>query len=160
MMKQNVVDVLVYLFQNYISDEAEVQGDRQSVQNELVEVGFPGAEVDKALAWLEDLSVQPVSVNDLEARANTSVRVFAPEECRKLDSEARNFLMELERTGIIDSEGRELIMDRVMALETEQIDVEELRWVILMVLFNQPGLEEAYAWMEDLVFDGSGVYLH
>ena len=51
-------------------------------------------------------------------------------------------------------------MDRVMALETEQIDLEELRWVILMVLFNQPGLEEAYAWMEDLVFDGFGVYLH
>jgi len=29
-----------------------------------------------------------------------------------------------------------------------------------MVLFNQPGQEEAYAWMEDLVFDGYGVYLH
>lgn len=160
MMKQNVVDVLVYLFENYISDEAEVQADRESVHTELVEAGFPYAEVDKALEWLEDLAVQPESVTELEPETERSIRVFAPEECRKLDAEARSFLMELERTGIIDVEGRELIMDRVMALETEQIDVEELRWVILMVLFNQPGLEEAYAWMEDLVFDGLGVYLH
>ena len=32
--------------------------------------------------------------------------------------------------------------------------------VILMVLFNQPGQEQAYAWMEDLVFDGVQEHLH
>jgi Smg protein len=160
MMKQNVVDVLVYLFQNYISDEAEVQTDRESVHTELVEAGFPYGEVDKALEWLEELTIQPESVTDLEAESERSIRVFAAAEQRKLEPEARGFLMELEHTGVIDVEARELIMDRVMALETEQIDVEELRWVILMVLFNQPGYEEAYAWMEDLVFDGLGVYLH
>ena len=160
MMKQNVVDVLVYLFQNYISDDAEVQGDRESVHSELVEAGFPYAEVDKALQWLEGLAVQPDSSNDRVPAGALSVRVFAAEEIRKLDGEARSFLIDLENTGIISPDGRELIMDRVMALETEQIDLEELRWVILMVLFNQPGLEEAYAWMEDLVFDGFGVYLH
>jgi len=29
-----------------------------------------------------------------------------------------------------------------------------------MVLFNQPGREEAYAWMEDLVFDENAGNLH
>ncbi len=57
-MKQDVLDVLVYLFQNYISDEAEVEADRDSVHTELLEAGFPNAEVEKALAWLEDLSTQ------------------------------------------------------------------------------------------------------
>lgn len=46
-----------------------------------------------------------------------------------------------------------MVIDRVMALESEEIDLEQLKWVVLMVLFNQPGREAAYAWMEDLVFD-------
>jgi len=29
-----------------------------------------------------------------------------------------------------------------------------------MVLFNRPGQEQAYAWLEGLVFDGYGAYLH
>ncbi len=29
-----------------------------------------------------------------------------------------------------------------------------------MVLFNQPGQEEAYAWLQDLVFDEVPGYLH
>jgi Smg protein len=39
-----------------------------------------------------------------------------------------------------------------MALESELVDVEDLKWVLLMVLFNQPGQEEAVAWMENLMF--------
>jgi Smg protein len=29
-----------------------------------------------------------------------------------------------------------------------------------MVLFNQPGQEEAYAWLEDLMFEDVEGYLH
>ncbi len=47
-----------------------------------------------------------------------------------------------------------------MALETDDIDLSQLKWVILMVLFNQPGQEEAYAWMEDLLFEDVTGYLH
>ena len=61
--------------------------------------------------------------------------------------------MFLEQTGVLDHNTREMVIDRVMALESEEIDLEQLKWVVLMVLFNQPGREAAYAWMEDLVFD-------
>jgi Smg protein len=47
-----------------------------------------------------------------------------------------------------------------MALATDEIDLTQLKWIILMVLFNQPGQEEAYAWMEDLMFEGLSDYLH
>ena len=157
-MKQDVLDVLVYLFQNYINDEAEVEADRDSVHTELLEAGFPNAEVEKALAWLEDLSTQEHPPATLEAAR--SLRVFADEECAKVSTDALGFLMDLERSGILSIEGREIIMNRVMTLDTEQIDVEELKWLILMALFNQPGQEEAYAWVEDLVFDGDCGYLH
>ena len=54
----------------------------------------------------------------------------------------------------------EILVDRLLALESADIDVEQIKWVVLMVLFNQPGQEDAYAWMEDLVYEGYGIYLH
>ena len=42
---------------------------------------------------------------------------------------------------------------RPMALGGDDIDLDQLKWVVLMVLFNQPGREAAFAWMEDLVLD-------
>jgi Smg protein len=47
-----------------------------------------------------------------------------------------------------------------MALDSEDFDLEQLKWVVLMVLFKQPGQEAAYAWMEDLVFDNTSNSLH
>ena len=50
--------------------------------------------------------------------------------------------------------------DRIMALETDDIDLDTVKWVVLMVLFNQPGQEAAYAWMEGLVLDDIATPLH
>jgi Smg protein len=55
---------------------------------------------------------------------------------------------------------REILIDRLLALETHDIDVEQIKWVVLMVLFSQPGQELAYARMEDLVFDEGETTLH
>ncbi|MEZ5671400.1 MAG: DUF494 family protein [Thiotrichaceae bacterium] len=61
--------------------------------------------------------------------------------------------MFLEQANILDPQTRELVIDRVMALDTEEFTLEQLKWVVLMVLFNQPGQESSLAWMEDLVYD-------
>jgi Smg protein len=47
-----------------------------------------------------------------------------------------------------------------MALESDEVDLDQLKWVILMVLFNQPGQEAAVAWMEDLVLDEVVAQVH
>jgi len=151
-MKENVLDVLMYLFQNYMYDDADVEPDRESVETELLEAGFPSYEIQKALDWLDDLVERqetPIAVGNGER----SFRIYTPQETGKLDVECRGFLLFLEQTGILSAETRELIIDRVMALNSEDMDLSQLRWIILLVLFNQPGQEEAYAWLEDLVFD-------
>ena len=50
--------------------------------------------------------------------------------------------------------------DRLLALESSDIDVEQVKWVVLMVLFSQPGQELAYARMEDLVFEETPAHVH
>ena len=158
-MKENVLDVLLYLFQNYMSDDDDSSSDRESIETELLEAGFPSAEINQAFEWLDGLAARqetPVIVFNEER----SFRVFTPQELARLDVQGRGFLLFLEQAGVLSSETRELVIDRVMALETDEIDLTQLKWIILMVLFNQPGQEEAYAWMEDLMFEDIAGYLH
>jgi Smg protein len=46
-----------------------------------------------------------------------------------------------------------MVIDRIFDLDKEVISLDDLKWVVLMVLFNVPGQEGAYAQMEDLIFD-------
>ena len=68
--------------------------------------------------------------------------------------------MFLEQSGVLDAERRELVLDRVMALDANEVDLDDLKWVILMVLFDTPGLEAAYAWMESHLLESGGDRVH
>ncbi len=158
-MKENILDVLMYLFENYMNDEIEFDADEESLRTELEQAGFHKAEISKAFLWLEGLAGLQDGSEQLVLNAE-SIRIYTAEEHEKLDLDSRGFLMFLEQTGVLDHNTREMVIDRVMALESEEIDLEQLKWVVLMVLFNQPGREAAYAWMEDLVFEEMPGIIH
>lgn len=159
-MKESVLDVLMYLFENYYMDEEiENNPDRESLHVELLEAGFPASEITKAFDWLEGLAEQREAGQTVLPTTH-SIRLFTDREMDYLDLESRGFLMFLEQLGILTPTSRELVIERVMALDADDMDIEQLKWIILMVLFNEPGHEAAYAWMEDLVFDNVAGILH
>ncbi|HTL14090.1 MAG TPA: DUF494 family protein [Thermomonas sp.] len=155
-MKESILDVLLYLFEHYFTNEAlAVPGDDFTAQDgplvgELTEAGFSAPEIRKAFDWLDALARQRPAPG--QARAGGPTRVFHEAELAKLDREARGFLLFLEQHGILGAEQRELVLDRAMALDQDELDLDDLKWVVLMVLFNQPGSEAAYAWMETQMF--------
>lgn len=151
-MKENVLDVLMYLFENYMDDETEMHPDRESLQVELQEAGFRKKEINKAFAWLEGLA-SDTGTNDVASPAARSTRVFSALESVRLDVEARGFLLYLEQVGLLTGQQRELVLDRLMALESDEIDIDQVKWVVLMVMFNQPGQDTPQPWMEDLFFE-------
>jgi len=151
MKEENVLDVLMYLFENYLDEETEVQPDRETLRVELEAAGFPGGEVNKAFSWLEALAEEAPTPESVPTQ--TALRIYSPEECLRLDTASRGFLIYLEQIGILNPIQRELVVDRIMALGTDEIDIDQVKWIILMVLFNQPGQELAYARMEDLVLE-------
>lgn len=155
-MKENVIDVLLYLFENYIDTEETVKPDKQALELELEQVGFHELEIHKALDWLEDMTV----VSDQPIKRQDSMRVFNDTEMERLDIECRGYLLFLEQVGVLDIDTREVVIERVLALDTEEIDLDQLKWVVLMVLFYQPGREVAFAWMEDLVFEDMEAVIH
>src|SRR5690606_1998098 len=127
-MKENVLDVLMYLFENYMDDETEMNPDRESLRVELQEAGFRRTEITKAFAWLEGLAAEPGAA-DVALPAARSVRVFSNEEIARLEPAARGFLLYLEQVGLLNAQQRELVLDRVMALDADDVDVEQVKWV-------------------------------
>jgi len=159
-MKETVLDVLMYLFDNYEDEDVKLTPDQDALRGQLMDAGFAEREVGKAFDWLEDLATQKDNhylSTDIETSA---LRIYHVKELQKLDTECRGFLLFLEQAGVLDSQNRELVIDRVMALESEDIDLQQLKWVVLMVLFNQPGKEGIVTWMEDVVMDDLNANMH
>ena len=155
-------DILMYLFENYIHSEAEIMVDQESLTDELTRAGFHQDEIYKALSWLEKLAaLQDTDAYPYLTRVGRrSVRVYVDDEMQLLDVECRGFLLFLEQVNVLDFTTREMVIDRVMELDTKFFSIDDLKWVVLMVLFNVPGKENAYSQMEDLIFDEQEGPLH
>jgi Smg protein len=159
-MKESVLDILIYLFENYFDAELSVapEPDRDTLKDELERAGFSEREVGRALEWLEQLCADPERAGVIPS--SRSMRVFDTREQARLDTDCRGYILYLESIGIVNAAQRELVIDRLLALDARQIDIEQVKWVVLMVLFSQPGQENALLRMEDLVFDGRAEAVH
>ena len=158
-MKENVLDVLMYLFETYIDAEEEPEPDQNELRDELARAGFGDPEIDRALEWLDGLTDNHDRFNHHPQTAH-GTRIYNDIETDRLDVGCRGFISYLEQIGILSPTQREILIDRLLALDSRDIDVEQIKWVVLMVLFTQPGQELAYARMEDLVFDEGESSLH
>jgi Smg protein len=156
-MKESVLDVLMYLFESYVDSTDEPEPDRSEIERELGRAGFHAREIARAFDWLDGLHDAGATAS---APQGTAFRVFDPAEQERLDAASRGYLLKLEQIGILKPAQREIVIDRLLALDSEEIDVEQTKWVVLMVLFSQPGQQEAYARMEDLVYADDSAWLH
>lgn len=156
-----LLDVLLYLFENYFYDDPELARDRATLQVSLIQAGFSPAEVSKAFDWLDVLSAQRSGFEPVHDGSQPGpVRLYADQEMERLDIDCRGFLMFLTDNGILDAAQHEHVVERAMALDQEDIDLDDLKWVVLMVLFNQPGQEAAFAWMESHMFHDENEPVH
>lgn len=177
-MNGTVLDILIYVFDRYMLDEAPDVPEREALARDLESAGFGEANVERALDWLADLAGErhrtvqtettaPATAVVPEASAllavqrdATALRVYASTELLHLPADCRGLLMTLEQVGILDPQQREIVIERLLALDAEEFDLEKVKWVVLMVLSSQPGQEQACARMEDLVFEGPDSPLH
>ena len=157
-MKQEVFDILLYLFENYIYEDEDLDPDE--IEKELQSAGFNEQTISKAFDWLDGLSSASEDEHAPILAHKQAIRIYTLEEMRHLDTECRGFLLFLEQMGVLDHISRETVIDRAMALDSDEMNLEQLKWVVLMVIFNQPGGEAAAAWMEDIVIDQMATQLH
>ena len=153
-------DVLMYLFENYMDDDAPLDANQEELKAELVGAGFAQDEVTKAFDWLDFIARHADSALPQRTPHRHAIRVYNSEEQKILDVKCRGFVLYLEQVGILDPINRELVIDRAMALDMPDFDLDRLKWVVLMVLLNQPGQETRLAWLEDFVLENFPQQLH
>lgn len=128
-------DILVFLFEN--CQQAELAYDRERVAKKLSAAGFEDSDISEALHWLAGVLRAPQATANALPDARTSFRVFAPRELAKLDAECRGFVLTLEHSGILTPLTRELVLERSLAASGQALTLEQLKLIVLMVLWNQ-----------------------
>jgi len=151
-MNENIIDLLVYLFENYLSEHTNLQEQytKSSIYTGLEQAGFEKNTIDTAFAWL--LSIHENPIEPIKQSAG-SVRIYSPLEHSILDNEGIDFISYLESSGILSPTTRELLINGLLNLNADNIDVDDLQWLALIILFSQPEEEQAFASMESLMFD-------
>ena len=148
MITGSILDILIYVFDRFMLDEVPEVPQRVELARHLEGRGFPPPNVERALDWLVDLA----SVRDRPplAGCDAAMRVFTDSESSRLSTECRGFLLTLQRLGVLSVQQREIVIERLLALDADELGPEQLRWVVLMVLSSQPGEEHAFARLEVL----------
>lgn len=128
-------DILVYLFESYIHADACPESDQ--LARKLSAAGFEDEEITEALEWLAGLRKLAANARPCITPAADSIRLYADEECSRLNAECRGFLAFLESAGVLDPASREFIIERAMALDNFTINLNRLKVIVLMVLWQQ-----------------------
>ncbi len=133
-------DVLMYLFETYIHTEAELRVDQDKLEQDLTDAGFEREDIYNALLWLEKLAdYQEGLAEPMQLAQILSPRIYTRKSVNDWMPAAVGFCFSLSRFRCSTFETREMVIERVLALDNAEFELDDLKWVILMVLFNIPG---------------------
>lgn len=153
-------EVLMFIFENYMDGNVSLRADTPTMVVELETVGFTRQEIELAIDWLEGLDRFQTGINAGGMVTSNAIRHYVAEETEQLGREGKGFLLYLEQLGILDSATREMVIDRVMALDYREVDLGRIKWVVLMVLFSQPEKKSTLSLLQDMILSDAFDLLH
>jgi len=156
----SVLKVLIYVYDHYMLGDPAGVPERRRMLEDLQKRGFSVSEVVAAMEWLSALVGDQRASSAADALSAPGMRVFADGELSRLAPDCRAFLMLLDRQHVLTPQQRELVIERALALDVEEVDVEQLKWVVLLVLSSQPGQELAFARFESVMSGAGGPVRH
>src|SRR5471032_2547077 len=128
-------DILVYVFEN--CQQYELSNEKERVAKKLSAAGFDDSDISEALSWLAGVVRGPHRSLAPLPESGAGFRAYAPKELAKLDTECRGLLIYFEQSGILTPQMREHVIERALAATGEGLTIEQLKLIVLMVLWNQ-----------------------
>jgi Smg protein len=125
-------DILTFLIERYFGSGS--YPDPDTLSRQLTAAGFDEEEIRETLHWLSGLEREALIA---ELPACHGLRYFSSHEERIIDVASRSFLLFLERCRVLSSSQRELIIDRILALNVPEARLDHVKLVVLLVLWNQ-----------------------
>jgi len=150
-------DVLVYLYENYSALSA--CPDARALTRSLADAGFDEDEIADAIGWLHGLASVTLSSCSPQRPDPTAFRVYTPNEYELLGSDTIAFIANLERTGQLSPEQREIVIERACALSEDPIGLERSKIIVLMVLWSQ-SVDVDLLLLDELLDDGEQPAVH
>lgn len=142
-------EVLAFVYENYWRGDACPA--RPALQRKLNAVGFDDAEIQLALVWLEELRNathrRPAPTGTEAAWLNApqadcfgftggAMRVLTTAEQARLGRAGWGLVLFLVSVGALPQERFELVMERAMAANVDELAEDDLKLIVLMVFWG------------------------
>lgn len=150
-------DILVYLFENYF--DSGNYPDSETLTRKLVMAGFADEDISETLDWLSEMARHDTGSYPATLAQNNAFRCYSDFEMEKIDTEGRGFILFLEQSGIINPLQRELLIERVMAMNENSSSTEKIKLIVLTELWIQNQLTDD-AVLEKLLIVSDSHYRH
>ena len=128
-------DILFYVFEN--CQQTELSQDSEGVAKKLSAAGFDDSDISEALTWLAGVVRSSYRECAPLPGSGSALRIYAPRELDKLDAACRGFLLYLEQSSVLSTQAREVVLERALATAGGPLTLEQLKLIVLMVLWNQ-----------------------
>jgi Smg protein len=149
-------EILMFLFESYFDAGNYPDSDKLSIK--LTAAGFDDGDIHQALVWLSGL--KQLSATDYPEYINHSgQRFYADLELHRISPEGIQFISFWEHSKMITPIEREMIIDRAVALEQENLPLNNVKLIALMVLWNQHEELDPLI-VEDLLTSSNSGMLH
>jgi Smg protein len=158
-VKATIFELLIQLFEAMgTSRQSDAEYFQYCVET-LKSAGLSRQDLNHALSWLDKFSKGPQ--REFSGPSEV-VRIFSEEECQRINLQGRSFLLQLLQVGAIDRYTLEHILDCVAELEVSEVNLNQLKWIVVM-LASAEFKNQAYAeWLEHTILreDGPQRVLH
>ena len=155
-------EVLVYMFENYI--DTHFRPDESTLSKELFAAGFDEQDITNAFDWFNQLELMTEQPDVFENPNHVSTRIFTDDELKKITGESIGFILFLVQAHILNTAQRELVLELAMNLPQPQINIEEMRWIVLMTTWGAsksgPDNTKEYLFIEDALLNKQKPPLH
>ena len=139
-VKEDFLDILLYLFEYYSEDPVRELNTSFVIRDHLIDAGFQDAAIDHAMDWVE-IFKNPKEDIMLHIPSSSSVRILSDDEKNLLDVECQNYISRLEKFGLLTPEKRELLIDKLTSIGFEPMDLEVVKALSILMLFQEPSVE-------------------
>lgn len=149
-------EIILYLFESCVDNQG-FHTDPDQLSDELSKVGFANHEIQQVFQWLAgfaEFEEQSSPIQDLDSN---NTRIYSAAEIRKLGHEGIGFITHLEQCGVLSANSRELLLDRTMAIQEPRIDLDQLKWLVFIIIFYLYNEHRDLSLVENIVFDSISV---
>lgn len=128
-------EILAFLFEH--CQHSDLSQNSELVAKKLSAAGFDDTDISEALTWLAGVARGPQRVVAPLPENRAAFRAYAPRELAKLDAGCRGYLIALEQSGILSPSTREHVIERALAAAGSTLTLQQLKLIVLMVLWNE-----------------------